>query len=103
MLPTSERGEGAAPAGPAGATASAGEAAAPAAPGRGLRAWQALPLSAAGGLALAAAFPPAGIWPLAAVGPAVLVICLWQRSLRGSFLIALVFASRSSSRCCPGW
>jgi apolipoprotein N-acyltransferase len=63
-----------------------------AAPRRGLRAWQALPLAAAGGLALAAAFPSAGIWPLAAVGPAVLVICLWQRSLRGSFLAGLVFA-----------
>jgi apolipoprotein N-acyltransferase len=45
----------------------------------------------AGGLALAAAFPPAGIWPLAAAGPALLVVALWRRSLRGSFLIGLAF------------
>jgi apolipoprotein N-acyltransferase len=45
----------------------------------------------AGGLALAAAFPPAGIWPLAAAGPALLVVALWRRSLRGSFLVGLVF------------
>jgi apolipoprotein N-acyltransferase len=45
----------------------------------------------AGGLALAAAFPPTGIWPLAAAGPALLVIALWRRSLRGSFLVGLGF------------
>jgi apolipoprotein N-acyltransferase len=45
----------------------------------------------AGGLALAAAFPPAGIWPLAPVGPALLVVALWRRSLRASFLVGLVF------------
>jgi apolipoprotein N-acyltransferase len=45
----------------------------------------------AGGLALAAAFPPAGIWPLAAAGPALLVVALWRRSLRGSFLVGLAF------------
>jgi apolipoprotein N-acyltransferase len=44
-----------------------------------------------GGLALAAAFPPAGIWPLAAAGPALLAIALWGRSLRASFCIGLVF------------
>jgi apolipoprotein N-acyltransferase len=47
--------------------------------------------AAAGGLALAAAFPPAGIWPLAAAGPALLVVALRRRSLRGSFLVGLVF------------
>jgi apolipoprotein N-acyltransferase len=47
--------------------------------------------AAAGGVALAAAFPPAGIWPLAAAGPALLVVALWRRSLRGSFLVGLVF------------
>jgi apolipoprotein N-acyltransferase len=47
--------------------------------------------AAAGGLALAAAFPPVGIWPLAAAGPALLVVALWRRSLRGSFLVGLVF------------
>ncbi len=44
-----------------------------------------------GGLALAAAFPPVGFWPLAALGPALLVVALWGRSLRGSFLVGLVF------------
>ena len=51
----------------------------------------ALPAALAGGLALAAAFPPAGIWPLAAVGPALLTVALAGRSLRGSFLAGLVF------------
>jgi apolipoprotein N-acyltransferase len=45
----------------------------------------------AGGLALAAAFPPVGFWPLAAVGPALLVVSLWRRSLRGSFAVGLGF------------
>ena len=40
----------------------------------------ALPAALAGGLALAAAFPPAGIWPLAAVGPALLTMALAGRS-----------------------
>jgi apolipoprotein N-acyltransferase len=45
----------------------------------------------AGGLALAAAFPPAGVWPLAAAGPALLAVALTGRTLRGSFVIGLVF------------
>ena len=57
----------------------------------GLRTWQALLAAVAGGLGLAAAFPPVGIWPLAVVGPALLAVALWQRSLRGSFLVGLVF------------
>jgi apolipoprotein N-acyltransferase len=61
-----------------------------AAPGRGALGRAAL-VAVAGGLALAAAFPPAGIWPLAAAGPALLVVALWRRSLRGSFLIGLAF------------
>ena len=32
-----------------------------------------------------------GIWPLAAVGPALLTVSLAGRSLRGSFLAGLVF------------
>ena len=44
-----------------------------------------------GGLALTAAFPPYGIWPLAAVGPALLVVALWQQGLRGSFAVGVVF------------
>ncbi len=59
--------------------------------GRGLRTLPAVLVAVAGGLALAAAFPPTGIWPLAAAGPALLVVALWQRSLRGSFAIGLCF------------
>jgi apolipoprotein N-acyltransferase len=44
-----------------------------------------------GGVALAAAFPPVGAWPLAAAGPALLAVALWRRSLRGSFGVGLVF------------
>jgi apolipoprotein N-acyltransferase len=59
--------------------------------GGGLRTLPAVLVAVAGGLALAAAFPPTGIWPLAAVGPALLVVALWQRSLRGSFVVGLCF------------
>jgi apolipoprotein N-acyltransferase len=45
----------------------------------------------AGGLALAAAFPPAGIWPLAAVGPAMLIIALWHQRARTAFAAGAVF------------
>jgi apolipoprotein N-acyltransferase len=63
----------------------------PARTGVGLPTWPATGVAIAGGLALAASFPPTGIWPLAAVGPALLVIALWRRSLRGSFLVGLGF------------
>ena len=77
----------------------------PAGPGRGRQPalpW-ALAVALAGGLALTAAFPPVGFWPLAAVGPALLVVALWQpepaapRSWSG-----WCSGWRSSSRCCPG-
>jgi apolipoprotein N-acyltransferase len=51
----------------------------------------ALLISVAGGLALYASFPPVGIWPLAVLGPALLVLALTGRSLRGSFGCALAF------------
>jgi apolipoprotein N-acyltransferase len=57
----------------------------------GLPTLLALVIAIAGGLALAGAFPPTGIWPFAAVAPALLVIALWRRSLRGSFLVGLGF------------
>jgi apolipoprotein N-acyltransferase len=57
----------------------------------GLRTRWALLISLAGGTGLALAFPPFGIWPLAVVGPALLVIALAGRSLRGSFCCGLVF------------
>jgi apolipoprotein N-acyltransferase len=58
-----------------------------------LRLHWALLAALAGGLALAAAFPPAGIWPLAAAGPALLIVALSGRSLRGSLLCGLVFGT----------
>ena len=58
---------------------------------RGLPAGLALLAALAGGLVLAAAFPPEGAWPLAAVGPALLTVALWRRSLRGSLAVGLVF------------
>src|SRR6202167_2145235 len=54
------------------------------------RRW-ALPVSLAAGLLLAAAFPPFGLWPLAFVSPALLVVALSGRSLRGAFTVGLVF------------
>jgi len=63
--------------------------------GAGRRGAMRLPLAVlvavAGGLALSAAFPPVGIWPFAAGGPALLVVALWRRSPRGSFLVGLCF------------
>ena len=58
---------------------------------RGVPILLALVIAIVGGLALEAAFPPTGIWPFAAVAPALLVIALWRRSLRGSFLVGLAF------------
>jgi apolipoprotein N-acyltransferase len=54
------------------------------------RRW-ALLVSLAAGLLLAAAFPPVGLWPLAFVSPALLVVALSGRSLRGAFTVGLVF------------
>ena len=61
-------------------------------PGRpGLRLRWALLTGLAGGAALMAAFPPYGAWPLAAAGPALLVLALRGQSLRGSFAVGTVF------------
>ena len=57
----------------------------------GFRTRWALLISVAGGLALYASFPPVGLWPLAVLGPALLVLALTGRSLRGSFGCALAF------------
>jgi apolipoprotein N-acyltransferase len=51
----------------------------------------ALAVALTGGLALTAAFPPIGIWPLAPAGPALLVVALWRRGLRASLLAGLMF------------
>ena len=57
----------------------------------GFRTRWALLLSVAGGLAVFAAFPPLDVWPLALLGPGLLVVALTGRSLRGSFGCGLVF------------
>jgi apolipoprotein N-acyltransferase len=57
----------------------------------GLGTGWALLASVAGGAAVFASFPPIDAWPLAAVGPALLVIALAGRSLRGSFVCGLAF------------
>jgi apolipoprotein N-acyltransferase len=57
----------------------------------GFRTRWALLLALAGGLAVFAASPPLDVWPLAALGPALLVVALTGRSLRGSFGCGLVF------------
>jgi apolipoprotein N-acyltransferase len=51
----------------------------------------ALLVSLVAGLLLAAAFPPFGLWPLAFVSPALLVVVLSRRSLRAAFTVGLVF------------
>jgi apolipoprotein N-acyltransferase len=63
----------------------------PAAPTPLLRLRLALPVALVSGAGLAAAFAPAGLWPLAVVSPALLVLTLWGRSLRGAFTVGLVF------------
>ena len=57
----------------------------------GLRAWQGVLVAVAGGLALAAAFPPVGLWPLAVAGPALLAISLWQQRLRTALSAGAAF------------
>jgi apolipoprotein N-acyltransferase len=57
----------------------------------GLRASLAILTALAGGLVLATAFAPAGIWPLAAVGPAMLTIALWGQRGRVAFAVGIVF------------
>ncbi len=56
-----------------------------------LRSVPALICALAGGLALAAAFPPAGIWPLAVVGPAALTVALWRQRARLAVAAGAVF------------
>jgi apolipoprotein N-acyltransferase len=56
-----------------------------------LRLRWALLLALVGGVLLAIAFAPVGAWPLAVVGPALLVLALCGRSLRGAFTTGLVF------------
>ena len=57
----------------------------------GLRLRWAFLTALAGGLLLAVSFPPAGIWPLAPLGVALLTVALAGRNLRASFACGLVF------------
>jgi apolipoprotein N-acyltransferase len=61
------------------------------APAPRLARWQALLIALAGGLTLAVSFPPAGLWPLAAVAPALLVFALWRQRLRTALAAGLIF------------
>jgi apolipoprotein N-acyltransferase len=58
---------------------------------RRMTSWLAVLTALAGGLDLASAFPPAGIWPLAAAGPALLVLALWRQRLRVALTVGAVF------------
>jgi apolipoprotein N-acyltransferase len=83
--------------GPAQGGARAGESSAPAGcllpdgESAGMGGWWSLGAAAAAGLALAAAFPPVGIWPMAVAGPALLVLAL--RGKRPLAALGLGFAS----------
>jgi apolipoprotein N-acyltransferase len=57
----------------------------------GFRTRWALLLSVAGGLAVFASSPPLDAWPLAVLGPGLLVVALTGRTLRGSFGCGLAF------------
>ena len=57
----------------------------------GFRTRWALLISIAGGAAVYASFPPLDAWPLAVLGPALLVLALTGRSLRASFGCGLAF------------
>jgi apolipoprotein N-acyltransferase len=59
----------------------------------GLSTRWALAVALAGGLVLAAAFPPVGAWPLAPAGPALLTVALWRASARAGAIIGLVFGA----------
>ncbi len=54
--------------------------------------WPAAGLAAAGGLCLAAAFPPAGLWPLAMAGPALLALAVRGQGWRATCGLAMAFA-----------
>jgi apolipoprotein N-acyltransferase len=56
-----------------------------------LRLRWALLIALLAGLLLAAAFPPYGLWPLAFISPALLVVTLHGRSLRAAFGVGLIF------------
>jgi len=61
----------------------------PAAGWQGLSGLPSLLAAFAAGLALAGAFPPVGFWPLAAAGPALLILSIWGKRPLVTFALAL--------------
>lgn len=55
----------------------------------GLTGWWSLIAAFAAGLTLAGAFPPAGFWPLAIVGPALLTLAVWGKGRAATFALGL--------------
>jgi len=55
----------------------------------GLPGWWSLVTAVGAGLALAGAFPPAGFWPLAIVGPALLTLAVWGKGRVATLGLAL--------------
>jgi len=58
-------------------------------PPSGLRGRWAVVAAAAAGLAMAAAFPPVGIWPAAMLGPALLVLAVWGKKPLAAVFLSL--------------
>jgi apolipoprotein N-acyltransferase len=56
-----------------------------------IRLWTAVVMAVVGGLGLAVAFPPFGLWPLAAIGPAMLVVAVAERRLKAAFGLGVLF------------
>ncbi len=56
----------------------------------GLNRWWSLAAAFAAGLALAGAFPPFGFWPLASVGPALLIVAVWGKGRLATCALALL-------------
>ncbi|HXT92281.1 MAG TPA: hypothetical protein VN714_23850 [Trebonia sp.] len=89
--PDADPGSTEANAAPPGAASAARPAGRFGAPRPLLRLRWALPAALASGLLLAIAFPPVGAWPLAVLSPALFILVLYGRSLRGAFTVGLVF------------
>ncbi|MFE5331069.1 apolipoprotein N-acyltransferase [Embleya sp. NPDC056575] len=58
---------------------------------RRLRTWAGAIMAASGGLLLALAFPPVGLWPAAAVGPALLLAAIRHRRAKVAFRLGTLF------------
>jgi apolipoprotein N-acyltransferase len=56
----------------------------------GFSRWWSVGLAVVAGLALAGAFPPVGVWPLAIAGPALLTAALWRKRPLMAFALGLI-------------